>query len=188
MHGDQICGPYHHSAVWTQGGLAEQPRNHPTHSCFSGCLLWLQVQAADWSPVDQRSDRPEISFGIFFYLYIYIFFVTFWVTYKIYFGVFFLDIFCILLEKLPPFGQLFVAPAGGCSFRLQRWGPSVPIICFLAKIFVGNFYLCENIFLTEKNILTKKNLAENKFWRKKICWKKIWQLAGGSWQVLGGSW
>ena len=34
----------------------------------------------------------------------------------------------VTLEKLPPYGPLFLAPAEGCSIRLQRWGPSGPKI------------------------------------------------------------
>ena len=33
-----------------------------------------------------------------------------------------------ILEKLPPYGRLFLAPEDGCSLRLQRWGPSGPTI------------------------------------------------------------
>ena len=35
---------------------------------------------------------------------------------------------CISLEKLPPYGWFFLAPAEGCSLRLRRWGPSGPTI------------------------------------------------------------
>ena len=30
------------------------------------------------------------------------------------------------LEKLPPYGQLFLCPAEGCSLHPHRWGPSGP--------------------------------------------------------------
>ena len=34
----------------------------------------------------------------------------------------------LLLEKLPPYGRLFLAPAEGCSLQLHQWGPSGPTI------------------------------------------------------------
>ena len=39
-----------------------------------------------------------------------------------------LIILSLLLEKLPPYGWLFLDPAEGCSLRLQQWGPSGPTI------------------------------------------------------------
>ena len=34
----------------------------------------------------------------------------------------------LILGKLPPYGRLFLAPAEGCSLRLQQWGHLGPTI------------------------------------------------------------
>ena len=83
--------------------------------------------------------------------------------------------------KIASMGGFILAPTEGCSLRLQRWGPSGSVFCFLGK----------KIYVEKKKSCEKKCLAKNKIWRKNYFWPLTvdsWQLTVGRWRLACGSW
>ena len=81
----------------------------------------------------------------------------------------------------------FLAPVEGCSFRMQRWGPLGPVLCFMVnkissekKISGGKKMSGKKLFIAEKLFLAVGSYS----WQLTV---GGWQVAVDRWQLAGGS-